>query len=276
LFASTSAFCGAEQDKFDCIKDLSYTARSDDYSKERCKLDVYTPKGKKNFPVYVWFHGGGISAGNKHFPRGFETADFAIVAVNYRLSPKIKAHEALDDAADAVVWVLKNIESYGGDKSKVFVGGHSAGAYLSGMVGFAPKYLESRGFKNTDLAGMILLSGQATTHFRVRNDLGDKNPQFLPKIDKLSLMGNADSKMSPLCIVLGDRAIEFPERVEENLLLASVVKKLNSSKMVEIYELQGLDHGTVSYGLFPIARGFVTKVCKSAEADKNAAASKNN
>ncbi len=243
------------------INNISYTERPDQYSRERCKLDLMLPAGSKDFATLVWFHGGGITSGQKHWPKGFEgEKNLALVAVNYRLSPKIKAHEAIDDAAAAVAWVLKNIEKYGGDKTKVFVAGHSAGAYLSGMVAFAPRYLNAHGLKNTDLAGAILLSGQATTHFQVRKDFGDKDPQMLPKIDEYSIIGNAANKVPPTCLILGDRRIEFPERVEENFLLECVVRKLKSAKIVEIFELQGLDHGTVSSAFQPVAKNFIKRV----------------
>ena len=245
-------------------KNISYTQSSDAYAKERCKLDIRIPKDAKNFATLVYFHGGGISAGNKHYPFSIyantsKQPTYAVVTVAYRLSPKIKAHQAIDDAAEAIAWVINNIEKYGGDKTKVFVSGHSAGGYLSGMVAFAPKYLAKYGIKNTDLAGSILLSGQVTTHFRVRKDLGDTSPQFLPKIDELSILGNASNKVSPVCLILGDRRIEFPERVEENELLYSVVRKLDTG-YIEFYELQGLTHGSVAYGYAPITEAFINRV----------------
>ena len=67
------------------------------------------------------------------------------------------------------------------DKTKIFIGGHSAGGYLSGMVGFAPKYLQKHNIKNTDLAGIILLSAQVTKHFRVRKDCGDTTNTYVPQ-----------------------------------------------------------------------------------------------
>lgn len=260
-------------DKGAIHRDIPYSKRADDYSQQRCKLDIKVPAGKPAGAL-VWFHGGGISSGNKSIPAGFSEAGWVVVAPNYRLSPNIKAHEAIEDAADAVAWVFENAGKYSIDKDKIFVGGHSAGAYLSGMVAASPRYMRERGLKNTDIAGALLLSGQATTHFQVRKDLGDKSPQFLPKIDELSIIGNAGNKMPPVCLILGDRRIEFPERVEENLLLASVLRKLGTSPIVEIYELQGLNHGTVAFGFRPIALEFMKRVAGSADRAKAAEKSK--
>lgn len=141
---------------------------------------------------------------------------------------------------------FQKYRKFGGDPKKIFISGHSAGAYLCGMVAFNPRYLKERGIKNTDIAGTILVSGQTTTHFRVRADSGDKTSSLKPKIDEFAILGNLDNPIPPLCIVLGDRKIEFPERVEENLLLAAAVKKLKLTDTVELYELQGLDHVQVA------------------------------
>ncbi len=266
LALSVASSIAEAQSKFNETRDIKYVERSDAYSNERCKLDVKSPANAKALPVIVWFHGGGITAGNKHYPFGMENENgLVLVAVNYRLSPKIKAAEAVEDAADAVAWTFANIEKFGGDKNKIFVSGHSAGAYLGGMVAFAPKYLQKRGLKNTDIAGAILLSGQATTHFQVRKDFGDKDSPRLPKIDEYSLLGNAANKLPPVSLILGDRRLEFPERVEENFLLECAVRKLGSSPFIEIFELQGLDHGTVSRGFSPIAKNFVKNVLERRE-----------
>ena len=141
-------------------RDIPYTQSSDEYAAQRCKLDVKYEKGQTEKRVLVWFHGGGITSGNKHFPQNI-SKDFVIVAANYRLSPKANAKNAIEDAADAVAWTFKNIEKFGGDPKKIFISGHSAGAYLCGMVAFNPRYLKERGIKNTDIAGIILVSGQA-------------------------------------------------------------------------------------------------------------------
>lgn len=248
------------------LKDISYTTNTDAYAQERCKLDIYNVnKNKKLKPAFVWFHGGGITAGDKKFfPQKLSNKKngFVLICPNYRLSPKIKAWEAIDDTAEAVAWVFNNAEKFGIDKTKIFIGGHSAGGYLSGMIGFAPKYLQKHNIKNTDLAGLILLSAQVTKHFRVRNDLGDKTDKFIPQIDELSILGNVQNKIAPLCIVLGDRRIEWKCRVEENFLLEATVRALKTSSYTEIFELQGTTHGSCADGLSTIATTFIKKITK--------------
>ena len=95
-------------------KDILYRSGTDlsDYMRERCRLDVYYPN-TKDFSTVVWFHGGGLKAGSKKVPAGLEAKGLAIVAVNYRLNPKVKAPAYIEDAAAAVAWTFKNHRSPG-------------------------------------------------------------------------------------------------------------------------------------------------------------------
>lgn len=106
-------------------RDIPYKLSGDDYTKERCKLDIYYPTDTSGCPVVVWFHGGGLTSGNKSFPWKLKEKGMVLVAVNYRLLPKVEIQECLDDAAAAVAWVFDNIDGYSGDRKKTFVSGHS-------------------------------------------------------------------------------------------------------------------------------------------------------
>ena len=115
------------------ITDISYTEKTDDYARERLKLDIYYPETKTGCPVIVWFHGGGIEAGNKEIPEQLKEKGYVVVSANYRLLPKVTIDKTLDDAAEAVAWVFRHASEYGGDPKKIVVTGHSAGGYL-GML----------------------------------------------------------------------------------------------------------------------------------------------
>lgn len=86
------------------VNDISYTAKKDGYAQERLKLDVYYPENLKGCPVVVWFHGGGLEAGNKEIPQKLKNKGYVVVGANYRLLPKVTVKETLDDAAEAVAW----------------------------------------------------------------------------------------------------------------------------------------------------------------------------
>jgi len=97
LFLFTTSLLGYTQnDTNETIyiteKEIIYREDSnlDDYMRERCRLDIYYPKNIENFNTIIWFHGGGLKAGNKFIPDQLKEQGFAVVAVNYRFYPKVK------------------------------------------------------------------------------------------------------------------------------------------------------------------------------------------
>lgn len=237
--------------------DAATLARADQYQKEQTKLDVYYPKGAKGFATVVWFHGGGLTGGSRYFPN-LKDQGIALVAASYRLAPKVQPPAYIEDAAAAVAWVLENIERYGGDPKKVFVAGHSAGAYLASMIAMDPKWLEAHELSNKSLAGVIPVSGQMTTHFTVKKQRGDTGPELRPIIDEYAPLYYAANEFPPICMIVGGRDIEFKSRVEENELMAVTLRNLGH-KNVEFYEMAGLDHGTVEQGAVIVMRGFIQR-----------------
>ena len=234
------------QETYKTVKDISYipAGETDGYRKERCKLDVYYPVGKKGFPTIVWFHGGGLEGGGKHVPEMFMNQGFAVVAVNYRLSPKAQNPAYTEDAAAAVAWAYKHIEEYGGSPRRVFVTGHSAGGYLTLMVGLDKSYLQEYGVDADSIAAYLPISGQTVTHFTIRKERS--LPEGIPVIDQYAPCNKARKDTPPFVLITGDRNLEMADRYEENALLASVLKNIGNKK-VSLYELQGFDHGQV-YG----------------------------
>ena len=74
---------GATAQTYKQVNDISYTKKTDAYSLERLKLDVYYPEDMKDCPVMVWFHGGGLEAGSKEIPRRLKNKGYVVVGVNY-------------------------------------------------------------------------------------------------------------------------------------------------------------------------------------------------
>ena len=210
------------------------------YIKERCVLDIYYPKNVKNFATVVWFHGGGLEFGNKFIPEALKEKGIAVVAVNYRLYPKVKAPVYIEDAAAAVAWIFKNIEKYGGDPSLVFVSGHSAGGYLTSMIGLDKQWLEVHDIDANKIAGLIPFSGHTITHFTVRKESGIS--KYRPIIDELAPLSHVRSDASPLLLITGDRELEMLGRYEENAYLMRMMTVVGH-KDTRLMELDGYGHG---------------------------------
>ena len=232
------------QNAYHTNKDISYISGSetDIYRLERCKLDIYYPENKKDFSTIVWFHGGGMEGGNKFIHKELREQGFAVVAVNYRLSPKAKNPAYIEDAAEAVAWVFKNIEKYSGRKDRIFVSGHSAGGYLSLILAMDKKYMAAYGADADSVAAYLPVSGQTVTHFTIRKERG--LPNGIPVVDEYAPVNKARKETAPLVLITGDKHLEMAARYEENALLEAVLKSIGNKK-VTLYEMQGFDHGQV-------------------------------
>lgn len=221
----------------------------DPYIKSQCLLDVHYPKGAKNVATIVWFHGGGLTAGKKEIPKALQEKGYAVVGVGYRLSPKVKGPAYIEDAAAAVAWVFKHISEYGGNPDLIFVSGHSAGGYLGTMLTLDKSYLERYNLDANRIAELIPFSGQAITHFTIRQEQGIKDTQ--PVIDKYAPLYHVRADAPPMLLITGDAELELLGRYEENAYLNRMMK-LAGHQRTRLYQLQGYDHGGMAEPAFPL------------------------
>lgn len=232
---------------------------SDAYINERCVLDVYVPKNVKGFPTVIWFHGGGLTGGQKEIPEALKNKGIAVIGVNYRLSPKVNAPKYIEDAAAATAWVFNNIKNYGGDESKIFISGHSAGGYLAIMVGLNKMYLKKYGIDADQLAGIVPFSGQMISHFTARKEKGID--ELDARIDDMAPLHFIRADAPPLLLITGDREKELLGRYEENAYMARMMK-LKGHKETTLYELQGFDHVGMAQPAFPLLLNEIKRVEK--------------
>lgn len=103
------------------------------YNDKGMHIDLLLPEGEVK-AVLVYFHGGGLENGDYkqiwHFPPYVTERGIAVATVEYRLYPNASYPDFIEDSADAVLWVKQNAKEYG-LSDKIFVGGSSAGGYLS-------------------------------------------------------------------------------------------------------------------------------------------------
>ena len=129
-------------------------------------LDVYQPRNplpNPNAPLVVFFYGGSWSMGNRADYRfvGEALASKGIVTIvaDYRLSPAVRYPVFVQDSAMAVRWAFDHAREYGADPERIFVMGHSAGAYNAAMLALDSRWLAAVGLKPARLAGWIGLAG---------------------------------------------------------------------------------------------------------------------
>lgn len=254
LALTTAHLQSAEKTTTDVPYRTADEISQDPYIKERCVLDVYQPKNAKNDPVVVWFHGGGLTGGDKFVPDRLKNQGLVVVAVRYRLSPKVKVRDCISDAAAAVAWTAKNISKYGGSADNIFVSGHSAGAYLSEMVTFDKHWLKPYGVDPDSFAGVVPFSGQAITHFTARQEKGIGPLE--PTIDDLAPLSFIRKDCPPILFLTGDREKELYGRYEENAYLWRMFKLVGHPDCT-LYELQGYDHGGMPEPGFPLLINFI-------------------
>lgn len=227
--------------------------KQDSYIAERCVLDVYYPANIRNFATVVWFHGGGLTGGNKHIPDALKEKGFCVVAVNYRLHPKVTCPKYIEDAAAAVAWVFKNIGQYGGSPDKIFVSGHSAGAYLTSMIGLDKRWLKVHGIDADKIIGLIPLSGNAITHMTIRKERGMSDTQ--PYVDEYAPLYHVRPDAPPYIIMTGDRELEMLGRYEENAYMQRMMKIVKHPHTV-LYEFDGYGHDMTAPA-FPLMVNFM-------------------
>lgn len=139
------------------------------------RLDLYRPDGEAH-ALFLYFHGGGLEAGSRRdtgrMAELFTKAGIAFATADYRMYPDYGFPAYLEDSAAAVSWAVRTGLPLTG-ASRLFVGGSSAGGYISMMLFSDPKYLSVQGLDPAGIDGYIFDAGQPTVHFNVlRYDRG--------------------------------------------------------------------------------------------------------
>lgn len=242
--------------------DVPYAASATDaYALERCKLDVYAPDGAQDLPVVVWFHGGGLTSGDKRsIPRDLLQSGYVVVSANYRLIPKGTVADCIEDATAAVAWAFRHAAEYGGSPEKIFLSGHSAGGYLIDLVGLDKHWLAAYGIDADRVAGLIPFSGQVLTHYSHRQTLG--MTPYQPMIDEYAPLAHVRADAPPIVIISGDRNLELYGRYEETAYFWRLFQMVGHPDAT-IYELQGFSHGNMADPAVQILRDNIRRILRN-------------
>ncbi len=202
-------------------------------------LDVHLPDCD-SFPVFIYFHGGGLEAGDK----GKQVALYqyltnhgiAVVAPNYRMYPDAHYPDFLVDSAKAVSWTLQNIASYG-KATGIYIGGSSAGGYISQMLCFDASWLLTHGIKPSDISGYLHDAGQPTCHFNVLRERGLDQRRLI--VDETAPLYHIDDSRSypPMLVIVSDN--DIVNRYEQTMLLMSTLKHFGHTEHVSLKVMHG-------------------------------------
>ncbi|NVZ12740.1 MULTISPECIES: alpha/beta hydrolase [unclassified Pseudomonas] len=130
----------------------------------RQKLDIYRPvTALPDAPVVVFFYGGSWNSGSKDdygfVGEALASRGIVVVIADYRLYPQVRYPLFLQDGAQAVAWAYQHSAEYGGDPRKLYVMGHSSGAYNAAMLALDPQWLAGVGLSPSVFKGWIGLAG---------------------------------------------------------------------------------------------------------------------
>lgn len=146
----------------DATRDLAYGEHP------RQRLDVYrplsaSPAAGRGTPIVVFFYGGAWNSGARadylFAAEAFASRGLLTVVPDYRLYPEVRYPDFLLDCSKAVAWVVQNAARFGGDPRRIYLAGHSAGAYNAAMLAYAPHYLAQQGVAADAIRGFIGLAG---------------------------------------------------------------------------------------------------------------------
>ncbi|ROL71470.1 esterase [Pseudomonas chlororaphis] len=133
-------------------------------SDPRQHLDIYQPKdAAPGAPVVVFFYGGSWNSGSRgdygFVGEALASRGMVVVLADYRLYPQVRYPAFLEDAAAAVAWTYEHIAGYGANPQRLYVMGHSSGAYNAAMLALDPSLLAAVGLSPAVIKGWIGLAG---------------------------------------------------------------------------------------------------------------------
>ncbi len=218
------------------LKGISYSENS-----QACQLDLHLPE-EKSFPVFIYFHGGGLEGGSREdcgvFARYLTKKGIAVVSADYRLYPSARYPDFICDAAAAVAWTEKHLPTYGGN-GRLYVGGSSAGAYLSMMLCFDKRFLAVHQIDSDAISGYVFDAGQPTAHFNVLRERGFDTRRII--VDPSAPLYHVNrNSFAPMLILVADN--DMFGRYEQNRLLLSAIRHFDSACAVEFRTMENCEH----------------------------------
>ncbi len=206
------------------------------------KLDIYRTK-QLNAPIFVFIHGGAWRSGlAKEYV--FPAEAFVRAGAHYVVPDFVWVQNAggslipiADQVRRAVAWVYKNAKSFGGDPSRLYVGGHSSGGHLTAVL-LTTDWQKTFSLPADTIKGGVCLSGMYDlTPVRLSS-----RSSFIKfddaMVEALSPQRHIDLLHAPLIVAYG--TYETPEFQRQNREFAAAVKA--AGKPVQLVVAENYSH----------------------------------
>jgi acetyl esterase/lipase len=239
------------------VRDLPYAGKG---SGPLRTLDLHTPdeKREKPRPIFLLIHGGGWRTGDKsnsHFaePKTGWLLDggYIVVSINYRLSPAVQHPGHIEDVCKAIGWVQEHAADFGGDRNRIYLLGHSAGAHLAALAAVDVARLKAAGADPAGIKGVVLLDGAGydipQQYPSLRDDsvmqkmYRDAFTDDPSKQRDASPVHRVTTKPPPFLILHITRRLDSPR---QSRLLADALRAKGGT--AEVVPIPGKSHGTIN------------------------------
>ncbi|MCB1764079.1 MAG: alpha/beta hydrolase [Gammaproteobacteria bacterium] len=201
------------------------------------RLDILAPGARSvgGLPVLIYLHGGGWISADKGIYRGiaatFARLGYLTFNLNYRLAPASRFPAALQDAANAIDWIGRHLECYGGNSTTIVLAGDSAGAQIAAWYACAlnkPGLFEQAGIDASiprlPIAGLMLFYGVydfytvMDTGFPfiktyARSYLGQQPDSYARNAEIASPIRHLSAQYPPVLLCAGERDRLYPQSV---------------------------------------------------------------
>ena len=216
------------------------------YADNRDKLDIFMPKQSSDVPIVIYFHGGALQRGDKSQAEGLAAQlterGIGVVSANYRLSPQVMHPAHVEDAAEAVAWAYRNIKAFGGDRNRLYLSGHSAGAYLATLLSLNASYLEKHRVALFNIRGTVAISP-----FLYVEDVAPDRPKTVWGTDQnvwvqASVSPYVGNQKPPILFIYADGDDDW--RKQQNERLAKELRNAGNPGTTTS-EIADRNHGTI-------------------------------
>ena len=199
-------------------------------------LDIYSRPGTALAPVLVFLHGGGFRSGepasNGYQGRAALEHGAVFVAMGYRLRPETRFPDSVEDVELGLQWLVGNIASRGGDPSRIFISGHSAGAMLAAWSCF-----RDSGLPPDLVKGAVLISGFYDLTKVPSEMVNPESARYVPH-----LANAVERRPEHVLFVVGES--DYPEALPDAKALQTSVPG------AELYVEPGTDHYSANRGFY--------------------------